>query len=741
MQQTQPIRAVTSPRILLTGVFGPFAQDDEYGSRKVNPMELYHNQVTRVQGPFSLRMFHRTLGLLMIEANIDAPCTILDFPTLDRFIQEISTKSYDVIGISSIVPNIGKVKKMCREIRRHQPAATIVVGGHIASVDGLEGMIDADHICKGDGIRWFREYLGQDVHAPIHHPAVMSGFGTRIMGLPVSGRNMAAVVIPSVGCPVGCNFCSTSALFGGKGKSISFYETGDELYAVLTQIEAKLGVQSFFVLDENFLLYKQRALRLLELMVANGKSWAFYIFSSGRVLQSYSMEQLVSLGISWVWLGLEGKDSSYSKLDGVNTLDLVREFQSHGIRVLGSTIIGMEEHTPENIDAAIRHAVEHNTDFHQFMLYTPMPGTPLYRQHQAEGTLLSDDECPIADVHGQERFNYRHPHIRNGQENRYLLRAFEQDFAVNGPSLARITRTTLRGWQRYKNHPDARIVRRFRNGIQSLASAYAGTVWAMTRWYRQEPEMRRKMTDLLDDLYREFGWRSRLVAPLIGRVMLFTARREQKRLQHGWTYEPVMTYAQNTLARQLDFQGSAARPSPKTSLPLPAYDPASVLAHYHRRMEEVRLRIQEMRDQALEHIGHLEVEIQQRGEQAREQVLLLKKNWVETRDHMGNRIVQAYEKMIERCEHEAEEIARIHAQMLDRGECIREELALLREQMKRKYELAGDQIDHLSDQIAERYAQVRQQIDEAVQQARWQLEQTVLQLQLAHAVCLDNQGS
>ena len=46
--------------------------------------------------------------------------------------------------------------------------------------------------------------------------------------------------------------------------------------------------------------------------------------------------------------------------------------------MLGSTIIGLENHTPENIDEAIEHAVPHDTDFHQFMLYTPIPGTPLY---------------------------------------------------------------------------------------------------------------------------------------------------------------------------------------------------------------------------------------------------------------------------------------------------------------------------------------------------------------------------
>ncbi len=40
----------SSARILLSSVFGPYAQDDQFGSRAINPMELYHNQVTRAQG-------------------------------------------------------------------------------------------------------------------------------------------------------------------------------------------------------------------------------------------------------------------------------------------------------------------------------------------------------------------------------------------------------------------------------------------------------------------------------------------------------------------------------------------------------------------------------------------------------------------------------------------------------------------------------------------------------------------
>ena len=155
-------------KVLLTSVFGPYAHDDEYGSRVINPMELYHNQVTRVEGPFSLRMFHRSWGLMLIQANIAAPCTLLDFPTLDRFVEEIKSRRYDVVGISSITTNVLKVKRMCELIRQHLPEAVIVVGGHVANIADLETRIDADFIVRGEGVRWFRRYLGEDPNQP--HP-------------------------------------------------------------------------------------------------------------------------------------------------------------------------------------------------------------------------------------------------------------------------------------------------------------------------------------------------------------------------------------------------------------------------------------------------------------------------------------------------------------------------------------------------------------------------------------------
>ena len=535
----QPHPKGISARILLTSVFGPYAQDDEFGSRTINPMELYHNQVTRAQGSFSLRMFHRSWGIMMIQANISAPCTVLDFPTRNTFADELTAHAYDVVGISSIIVNLGKVREMCLIIRKLSPHSTIIVGGHVAAIPGLKDLIDADHIVQGEGISWMRRYLGEDEHAPIHHPAIVSGLRTRIMGvrLPERKGGTAATIIPSVGCPMGCNFCTTSAFFGGKGKFINFYQTGDELFDVMCQAEDKLKVNSFFMMDENFLLHRPRALRLLQRMKEAGKSWTMAVFASANAIHKYSMQELVELGVTWIWMGLESPRSSYAKLHGADTRQLTHELQAHGIRVQGSTIIGLEHHTPNNMADEVGHAVAHDTDFHQFMLYTPVPGTPLYNEMSDQGRLLQDMDP--ADIHGQFKFNFHHAAISRDDSKKFLDWAFRLDFERNGPSLYRMCRTMLQGWQRYKNYPDARVRERFTRDVQKLSTAYSAALWAMERQFRKvNRDVSDQIRSLRAEIKREFPVLSRITAAALGPYLLWSSLREEKRLAAGKTYEP-----------------------------------------------------------------------------------------------------------------------------------------------------------------------------------------------------------
>ena len=525
-------------RVLLSSVFGPYAQDDEFGSRTINPMELYHNQVTRAQGSFSVRRFHRSWGILMIQENISAPCTVLDFPTREAFTRELAAHHYDIVGVSSIIVNVGKAREMCRIVRELSPHSTIVVGGHVAAIPGIEHILDADHIVKGDGIEWMRRYLGEEPEAPIRHPALSSGFDLRVMGVRIPDKaDTSATIIASMGCPMGCNFCATSSFFGGKGKMLNLYSTGAELFRLMEEAEASRNVKSFFIMDENFLLQRQRAMDLLALMKAAGKSWSFNIFSSANAIRKYKYEELVELGVSSIWLGLESAQSGYAKLEGADTLQLTRELREHGIVLLGSTILGLEHHTPENIGEEIERAVAHQTDLHQFMLYTPVPGTPLYDEMAEQGRLL--EGVDLADIHGQDRFNFQHAAISREESKQFLDSAFRWDFERNGPSLFRICRTTFQGWMRYKDHPDVRVRERFHRESKTLRHAYTAVLWAMEhRLKNANPSMVPQIRALRIEIEREFGFVAAAASRILGPVLWWTSLREDRRLARGNRHEP-----------------------------------------------------------------------------------------------------------------------------------------------------------------------------------------------------------
>jgi hypothetical protein len=213
-----------------------------------------------------------------------------------------------------------------------------------------------------------------------------------------------------------------------------------------------------------------------------------YVFSSANAIRQYDINQLVELGIEWIWLGLEGESAAYSKLKGTDTLALVRRLQAHGICVLGSTIIGMEDHTPENIDRHIAYAVAHDAAFHQFMLYTPMPGTPLYREMSESGRMDANADLP--DIHGQFGFNFHHAAISRTQSKTFLDRAFAADFAANGPSLYRLTRVMFDRWKQYRQHADSRVRARLASGTRirrsAAASGNCGSRWSAS-WAASRP--------------------------------------------------------------------------------------------------------------------------------------------------------------------------------------------------------------------------------------------------------------
>jgi hypothetical protein len=436
-------------KMLLSSVFGPFGVNDAYG-RQENIMELFHLQVTREQGIFSLRFNHQSFGLHFLAENVEIPTTVLDFPTQDRFRQEVA-RGYDYVGISFIVPNFGKARRMAEIVREVSPASRIVLGGHGTSIPDVERLIACDDVCRGDGIGFLRRLLGEDPDQPIRHPVLYSSYNREVMGVPVPDG--AGILIPGVGCSNHCRFCATSHFFGGY---TAYLPTGRAVFDACCAAETRLGVTDFGVLDENFLKLPDRARELVQCMEQEHKQFTFGIFSSAETLVALGdLDLLVRMGVNFIWIGIESAKEVYEKNESVDFKVLVAELRRRGIAVMGSAILFLEHHDRTTIWEDIDFVIGLRPDYLQFMQLGPVPGTALYKEYQRQGKLL--EGVPYAEQHGQDRIWFEHPVFARAESRTILIEAFRRDYATWGASYLRNMRTNLMGLRYVSGHADPRV--------------------------------------------------------------------------------------------------------------------------------------------------------------------------------------------------------------------------------------------------------------------------------------------
>jgi hypothetical protein len=426
-------------KLLVTGVFKPYGETDEYGEALCT-MELLYNQVTREQGIHSPRSNNLSYGLYMLAENIDVPTTVLDFPSWEDFTREVDSGQYSHIGISFIVPNVLKARRMAEYIRQKSPGTKILLGGHGTAIADLEELVEHDEICRGEGVSWLRSYLDEETNRPIRHPILPTSVNAFIYGAPILGK--AGILIPGVGCQNSCRFCATSHKFDHK--YTSFLAEGRDIFEVCQESERKMGVTDFGVLDENFCKEPVRARQLLDEMTRQGKAYTFGIFSSADAVARLGVDFLVRLGVDFIWIGVESKVALFEKTRGVDLHGLIGELQEHGITVLASAILFLEHHDKATIVEDIEWAIGLKSDLLQFMQFSPMPGTRLHADYDAQGKIQHD--YPWARRHGQDTIWFDHPHFTAQESSDYLREAFQKKFQADGPGVLNMARTAIRGY-------------------------------------------------------------------------------------------------------------------------------------------------------------------------------------------------------------------------------------------------------------------------------------------------------
>jgi hypothetical protein len=432
-------------RILLSSPFKPFGIDGKYG-RKEALAEIFHNQLTLTQGAFSIRNFTTSNALHVIANNIDTPTTVLDCPTLNHYIKEIRN-DYDIIGISAQLPNFNQLKKMLGVTRQYAPKSRIVVGGFVAAIPDIKDQIDADDICKGEGIGFMRNLLGLPPEYSYQNPRSIFSETKEIFGVPVIGLKRPLMVV-GLGCTYGCDFCSTSHFFGKK--HIKLIRSGKELFNEIIFLNRKYPDATIgCVGDDNFLVDLERAEELRTCLIQSGQAVKLYIFASADRIVEFGIEKLAETGVDIVWIGRESKYAGYRKNQSVDCKALIAEMKKYGIKPIMSSMLLVDAHSKENIYDDIDDHIAGKPVFSQFLFYTPTPGTPLYQRFLLEGRI--NTELTYEDYNGRNASLVIHPAFSSREARQIQDDAYYRDFEQLGPSLVRYIETDFTGWLHLKD--------------------------------------------------------------------------------------------------------------------------------------------------------------------------------------------------------------------------------------------------------------------------------------------------
>ena len=274
--------------------------------------------------------------------------------------------------------------------------STVVLGGmHVNSLPN-EAAPHADAISIGDGVQTWPAIL-RDVErgglqprydAPFEHDYDLDPPPRRDL-LPRNAFLTTTSIVASRGCVNRCGFCYLAT----EGLRLPYRVRSPR--DVARQIEAD-GQPYFVFVDNNLGARHEYLARLCRAVRPLGKIWSAAVTLD--VTDDVSLlRQMALAGCTGVFIGFEtlndenlaGARKRTPRVEDFGRR--VRLLHDHGIQVNGSFVVGFDGDRRDTFTTLAQWVEAHRLACATFHILTPYPGTPLFRQLDAEGRLLHRD--------------------------------------------------------------------------------------------------------------------------------------------------------------------------------------------------------------------------------------------------------------------------------------------------------------------------------------------------------------
>jgi radical SAM superfamily enzyme YgiQ (UPF0313 family) len=161
-------------------------------------------------------------------------------------------------------------------------------------------------------------------------------------------------------------------------------------------LKEKYDIDGLQFYDDTLTFNKERIMKLCDLMIAEKINLPWSCFTRVDCVTEELLKKMKAAGCYQIFYGVEAGSQRLLNLmnKGITIEQIKNAFKwtrGAGIEALASFIIGLPTETEEEARASAKLAKEINADFAHWELFTPYPGTNLYKIALEHGRLLTTD--------------------------------------------------------------------------------------------------------------------------------------------------------------------------------------------------------------------------------------------------------------------------------------------------------------------------------------------------------------
>ncbi len=350
-----------------------------------------------------------SLGLLTIAGAMPDRHQVTYLECGDADPAVLKQTSFDLVAISSFTA-MSDVMYRIADFYRARGTKVVLGGLHVTLVPD-EAALYADAIVVGEGEKLWPRVVADCERGTLRKVYRNGSFQDVALGHVVPRYDLLDVtrynrmpVQTTRGCPLHCEFCAASRVFGGyKLKPV------DAVVREIREIKKHWKRPFIELADDNTFVNKRWSKELVRAIAEENVHW-FTETDVSVAEDPELLDLLAKSGCRQLLIGFESPTAA--ALDGMDTAGwkagryktyraAIDAIQDRGISVNGCFITGNDTDTPDIFPQIERFVKSSGLADVQVTVLTPFPGTALYARLKKEGRLLRErawERCTLFDV-------------------------------------------------------------------------------------------------------------------------------------------------------------------------------------------------------------------------------------------------------------------------------------------------------------------------------------------------------